>query len=238
VFDRIETAKKTAIARATATNDTDTTGVSRETPHASRAASIRSSAEIPTGPRSSRPISRVDRSTSSRKRERSPSLHYTTAQTPLHHSPSPTLKQRSHSIHLQLNSQERDAIMDKYIALQAQEEELDSGICDAENERSDIAAQIVGLQARLNEAEETKSELMRETHNTRAEKKRLQSSLDLEEQLEFGFEAGRKMESKRVKMARGGRRSGRAWSSFWVRWTEIIWLYRSHMMGVIWLNRC
>jgi chromosome segregation ATPase len=107
--------------------------------------------------------------------------------------------------------------MDKYIALQAQEEELDSGICDAENERSDIAAQIVGLQARLNEAEETKSELMRETHNIRAEKKRLQSSLDLEEQLEFGFEAGRKMESKRVKMARGGRRSGRAWSSFWVR---------------------
>jgi chromosome segregation ATPase len=95
--------------------------------------------------------------------------------------------------------------MDKYIALQAQEEELDSRICDAESERSDIAAQIVGLQARLSEAEERKSELMREKHNIRAEKKRLQSSLDTEEQLEFGFEAGRKMESKRIKLASGGR---------------------------------
>jgi chromosome segregation ATPase len=90
-------------------------------------------------------------------------------------------------------------MMDKYIALQVQEEELDSKICDAESERSDIAAQIVGLQARLNEAEENKSELMREKHNIRAEKKKLQSELDLEEQLEFGFEAGRRMEGKRVR---------------------------------------
>jgi uncharacterized protein (DUF3084 family) len=83
--------------------------------------------------------------------------------------------------------------MDKYIALQAQEEGLDCRICDAESERSDITAQIVGLRTRLSEAEGTKSELMREKHNIRAEKKRLQSSLDLEEQLEFGFEAGRRM---------------------------------------------
>jgi hypothetical protein len=88
-------------------------------------------------------------------------------------------------------------MMDKYIALQAQEEDLDSRICTSESERSDIAAQIVGLEARLDDAEGNKAELMREKHNVRWEKKRLQASMESEEQLEFGFKAGRKMERKR-----------------------------------------
>jgi hypothetical protein len=90
-------------------------------------------------------------------------------------------------------------MMDKYIALQAQEEDLDSRICTSESERSDIAAQIIGLRARLDEVEGNKAELMREKHNVRSEKKRLQASMESEKHLEFGFEAGRKMERKRLR---------------------------------------
>jgi chromosome segregation ATPase len=98
-----------------------------------------------------------------------------------------------------MDGQDRDAMVDKYISLQEQEEKLDRRINDAEDERSDIAARIVGLQARLEEAEDHKAALMDEKDKTKAEKKSLQSSLNREEQLEFGFEAGRRMESKRRK---------------------------------------
>jgi chromosome segregation ATPase len=90
-------------------------------------------------------------------------------------------------------------MVDKYIALQEQEEELNRRINDAEDERFDIAAQIVGLQARLEKAEDHKAALMDEKDKTKAEKKSLQSSRNKEEQLEFGFEAGQRMESKRRK---------------------------------------
>jgi hypothetical protein len=90
-------------------------------------------------------------------------------------------------------------MMDKYIALQAQEEDLDSRICTSESGRSEIAAQIVGIQACLDEAEGNKAELMLEKHNVRSEKKGLQASMESEEHLEFGFEAGRKMERKRLR---------------------------------------
>jgi chromosome segregation ATPase len=98
-----------------------------------------------------------------------------------------------------MDGQDRDAMVDKYISLQEQEEKLDRRINDAEDERSDIAARIVGLQARLEEAEDHKAALMDEKDKTKAEKKSLQSSLNREEQLECGFEAGRRMESKRRK---------------------------------------
>jgi len=58
-------------------------------------------------------------------------------------------------------------MVDKYIELQAKEEDLDRQIDEAEAERSDIAAHMVDLQARLNEASEKKAKLMEEKKRVR-----------------------------------------------------------------------
>jgi hypothetical protein len=198
-FEKIEAAKRKAAAQAVSTAGTYAGTASRERETSRAATSVRSTSYtgVPTGPAADRAVVRPRASASSRKRIRSPNPQYTPM--PLVHSPSQTPAQRSASFPSRPTSRERETMMDKYITLQVQEEELDSRICTAESERSDIAAQIVGLQARLNEAEENKAELMREKHNVRSEKKRLQASLESEEQLEFGFEAGRKMEAKRIR---------------------------------------
>lgn len=133
-----------------------------------------------------------------RKRTRSVSIYAGDAQPLFHYSPTPTHTQPGQERGY-FEEQDRNAMVDKYIALQAQEEDLDRKINGAEEERSDIAAQIVGLQARLEEAEDNKAGLMDKKDRIKAEKRSLQSSLDREEQLEFGFEAGRRIESKRRK---------------------------------------
>jgi hypothetical protein len=136
----------------------------------------------------------------SRKHMRSVLAYAEDQQPPVHYSPTTSRTPRQldqESEHI--DSQDRDAMVDKYIALQAQEEGLDRKTNDAETERSEIASQIIGLRARLVEAEGNKAALMDEKDKIKAEKRSLQSSLDKEEQLEIGFEAGRRMESKRRK---------------------------------------
>jgi hypothetical protein len=127
---------------------------------------------------------------------RSASVYADNQQPPVHYSPTPNGTPRQELE--QGYRQDRDAMVDKYIALQEQEEELDRRINDAEDERSNTPAQIVGLQARLEKVGDHKAVLMDEKGKTKA-KKSLQSSLNKEEQLQFGFEAGRRMESKRRK---------------------------------------
>jgi chromosome segregation ATPase len=84
-------------------------------------------------------------------------------------------------------------MVDEYIALQNEEEELDRKIGEAETERADY-------QSRLNKAIDQKAKLMEEKEKVKAEKQRLQSSLDANEALEFGYEAGRRsMENKRAR---------------------------------------
>tara|TARA_R110002003_G_scaffold48_18_gene4087 strand:+ start:41744 stop:42022 length:279 start_codon:yes stop_codon:yes gene_type:complete len=90
-------------------------------------------------------------------------------------------------------------MVDKYIALQTKEEELDRQLDETETERSDIAAQLVGIKNQLQTVDEKMSTLMEEKERIRAKKKGLQSSLGMDERFEVGFEAGRKMEAKRTK---------------------------------------
>jgi predicted nuclease with TOPRIM domain len=92
---------------------------------------------------------------------------------------------------------DRDAMMDQYISLKAREEELDAKISDMETERTNIADQIAELQANMNAIIDRKEDLEREQARVRAEKKKLQVQLNEDEHLDFGFEAGRRMEIKR-----------------------------------------
>jgi hypothetical protein len=198
-FEKIE-AKKKVVAQAVATVGRYGGTTSRDRETSRPATSLRSTSYtgIPTGPAADRPATQPRPSAPSRKRSLSPSPRYTPAH-PDTHSPLPAAAQISASLPSRPTSQQRDAMMDKYIALQTQEEDLGRQICTAESERSDITAQMVGLQAHLDEAEGNKAELMRKQYNVRAEKKRLQAPMESEEQLEFGFEAGRKMECKRLR---------------------------------------
>ena len=92
---------------------------------------------------------------------------------------------------------DRETMMDQYIALKAREEDLDSRISDMETERVRIADQVAGLQADINTIGNRQGDLKEEKDRVRAEKKQLQIQLDKDEHLDFGFEAGRRMETKR-----------------------------------------
>jgi hypothetical protein len=96
-----------------------------------------------------------------------------------------------------LTSIDREAMMDDYIALKAQEEELDSKISDVEREGNHIAGQVADLQADIDAIRERQLDLEEEKGRVQTEKKKLQIQLDKNEHLDFGFEAGRKMENKR-----------------------------------------
>ncbi|KAF2819210.1 hypothetical protein CC86DRAFT_472346 [Ophiobolus disseminans] len=95
------------------------------------------------------------------------------------------------------DTEDHDMMIDKYITLQAKEEDLDRQIAEAEADRADVAAQMLALQARLNEASDKKAKLTDEKDEAKAEKDVLQNSIDPHKMLEIGFEAGRKWESKR-----------------------------------------
>lgn len=112
-------------------------------------------------------------------------------------SPSPTSEQPAPA---RLSTADRENMVDQYILLRACEEELSGKIAEVEKERSEFARQMAELQADLNAVEDRKWDLEEEKDKVRSEKKRLQSSLEIDDQLEFGFEAGRKMESKRARL--------------------------------------
>jgi chromosome segregation ATPase len=90
----------------------------------------------------------------------------------------------------------REAMMDQYIALKAREEELDAKINNMETECTTITDQIAELQADMNVIGNRIGNLEEEKLPVRAEKKKLQTQLDEDEYLDFGFEAGRRMETK------------------------------------------
>ncbi|KAF1915652.1 hypothetical protein BDU57DRAFT_499918 [Ampelomyces quisqualis] len=149
------------------------------------------------------------RASSEMKRNRQPSQHSSEApstgasaskpQSSSRSSPSPVLNQLSQKATERFDSLDWEGLVDKYIEFQAEEEDLDQKIAQSEEERSNLAAQMVGLQARLDATTDHKSALMEEKYRIKAKKRLLQSSLSNEEQLEFCFEAGRRMGSKRVK---------------------------------------
>lgn len=95
---------------------------------------------------------------------------------------------------------DRNTMMDQYIALNAQEEELDGRIGDMEMKRANIADQVAELRADMNAIDDRKGDLEEEKARVRAEKRKLQIKLDEDEHLDFGFEAGRRMEAKRQRM--------------------------------------
>jgi hypothetical protein len=184
-------------------------------PHESMAPpSRRQSSELPTGPvnlwQSPSQSFHVD---NTRKRTGSLSS-YTNGQPQSYYSPStcepqhqysfsPTLAYNTPSAQPAPAPLDRETTMERYIALQLQEEELDHKIREVEDQRSEAAAEMVGLQARLDEVSDKKWNLMDEKDKTKIEKRRLQGSLEREDQLEFGFEVGRRMaresEGKRVR---------------------------------------
>lgn len=87
--------------------------------------------------------------------------------------------------------------MDQYIALRGEEYELDGRIAKAEEKRRNRSEQIAELQADLNAISDHKGDFEERKARVMAEKKKLQVRLDEEEHLEFGFDAGRRMENKR-----------------------------------------
>lgn len=111
------------------------------------------------------------------------------SQSPTPHQPAPA----------NLSAADRDTMVDQYVSLRAREEELVGRIAEVEEERMELSRQVAELQADLNAVDDRKWDLEEERDRVRSEKKRLQSSLERDEQLEFGFEAGRKMESKRTR---------------------------------------
>jgi hypothetical protein len=121
------------------------------------------------------------------------------SQIPSSYSTSPTPTRATMQPRPRYTTIEREAMVDEYIVLQAREEDLDRKIEEAETERSDAAAQMVGLQVKLDDASNKKWTLMEDKDQVKAEKRRLQRSLEREDSVEFGFEAGRKMESKRLR---------------------------------------
>lgn len=100
-----------------------------------------------------------------------------------------------------LDSQARDSLVEKYVELQTQQEDYERRIDDAEEERACIAADIVGLQAKLDAATNKKAALMQSKSAIKSQKKELEESLGIDEQVEFGFEAGIRRERKRAKRA-------------------------------------
>ena len=218
VYEQAQAAKILVTSQAVATTGTVERAASREVSHVAspsrRSAEFRrepsvfrspSSAtrsyELLDEPYDSRPPLHSSSIGQTRKRARSPAA-YSSNQRPSARYPStPTPDYIYQADSDSFEYPRREVMVDKYVALQAQEEDLDRRINDAEGERSDIAAQIVGFQKRLRQAENNKAELMEEKDRIKMEKKDVQSSLNGDEQLEFGFEAGRRMESKRLKRA-------------------------------------
>ncbi|KAF2024453.1 hypothetical protein EK21DRAFT_117771 [Setomelanomma holmii] len=92
---------------------------------------------------------------------------------------------------VRLTSPMRDTMVDKYVALQAEKEELDRQIVAAETEDSEIMAELTALKDQLRVVDQRKLSLMEKRERITAEKKGLQSSLGPDELLQFGFEAGR-----------------------------------------------
>jgi hypothetical protein len=141
-----------------------------------------------------------------RKRTRSPS-NYTNGQSRHNYSPSVGKPQRHYPPSPQLAHNtpvtqpvqasdtplDRETTMEEYIALQRQEEEVDRKLQEVEEQRAEVASQMVGLQARLNEVNNKKWDLMDEKDKIKEQKRRLQGSLERDDQLDFGFEAGRRM---------------------------------------------
>ncbi|CAO2649218.1 Nn.00g066030.m01.CDS01 [Neocucurbitaria sp. VM-36] len=134
-----------------------------------------------------------------RKREHSPDQHYDHQREPItfpSYSRAPPLHQ---SPPVRLTNADRDALVDQYISLQAHEDELDGKLEEVEAERADVGAKLAEIQADLNALNDRKWDLEDQKGKVWDEKKRLQSSLGFEEQLEFGFEVGRQMERKRLR---------------------------------------
>ena len=141
-----------------------------------------------------------------RKRTRSPSNHTngqsqgsyppSVGQSQRHYSPSPQLTydppvaQPAQALNTPLD---RDTTMEQYIALQRQEDEIDRKLRESEEQRAEAASQMVGLQARLDDMDNKKWDLMDEKDRLKAEKRRVQGSLERDDQLDFGFEVGRRM---------------------------------------------
>jgi chromosome segregation ATPase len=193
VFEKAEAAKKAqAAAVGTYTSVPPRASSGGDT-------SRRASSELVSAHQLTQSNAQVPSADTSKKRARSPDASTPTAQSSLRLSSSPTLNQLQETATERLDDQQREGLVDKYIALQTEEEELDEKIAHSKEERSNIAAQIVDLQARLNATTDDKSTLMEWKDKIRAEKRRLQSALSAEERLDFGFEAGRRMESKRAK---------------------------------------
>jgi septal ring factor EnvC (AmiA/AmiB activator) len=134
-----------------------------------------------------------------RKRAYSPDSYDSGSQIFVRRSSSPAPAHSLPSPSVRISSQYRDTTVDKYIVLQTEEEDLDRQLDETETERSDIAAKLSGIKNQLQAVEEMMSTLMEEKERIRAEKKGLQSSLGMDERFEVGFEAGRKMEAKRLK---------------------------------------
>jgi hypothetical protein len=158
----------------------------------------RQSSESPHQAAPSRYLSRTRSTSDSYKPSHSPDAHTTEAQPFYHYPPSPTPNQFKRPANDHFDDHEHVPTVDKYIAFQPHQEGLDRKIGAAEGERSDIAAQLVGLQVGLDVANDSKFALMQEKDRVKAEKRNLLSSLDVEEQLEFGSGAGRRMVSKRI----------------------------------------
>jgi hypothetical protein len=155
-------------------------------------ASPRQWSEPPRPPTSKSPSQNLSGS-NPRKHGRSPSVHADRGRPLIGYSSSPSAAQQTPSPSTRISAEERDKNVDEYIAPQNEEEELDRKIVEAETERADY-------QSRLNKAINQKAKLMEEKEKVKAEKQRLQSSLDANEALEFGYEAGRRsMENKRAR---------------------------------------
>ncbi|KAH3940584.1 hypothetical protein HBH70_025820 [Parastagonospora nodorum] len=216
VYEQAQAAKNPAQSQAVATAGTVEKAASREVSHVAspsrRSAEFRREPSVFRAPSSvtrsselldelydSRPPSHSGSIGQTRKRARSPAAYPSYQQSLARYPSTPTPDYIYQADSDSLEYPEREVMVDKYVALQAQEEDLDRRINDAEGERSEIAAQIVGFQARLRQTENNKAALMEEKDDIKTEKKDVQSSLNGDEQLEFGFEAGRRMESKRLK---------------------------------------
>jgi septal ring factor EnvC (AmiA/AmiB activator) len=100
-----------------------------------------------------------------------------------------------------LSGSERDNAMDKYSTLRAREEDLNARIGEVEKECNTLTEQIAEVQADLNAIEDRKWDLEEEKEHVMVEKQKLRDMLDNDELLEFGFEAGRRMENKKLRMS-------------------------------------
>ncbi|KAH7378461.1 hypothetical protein DE146DRAFT_731056 [Phaeosphaeria sp. MPI-PUGE-AT-0046c] len=100
-------------------------------------------------------------------------------------SPYPSISQIERVANERLDSQARDSLMEKYINIQIEQEDYERCIEEVEGKRSGLAAEIVGLQAKLDTAT--------------SQKRDLEELLGIDELVEFGFEAGRRVERKRAK---------------------------------------